>query len=38
MNNIDISQIATLPTKYGTFKIQAFKEGTKNGEGKEPGA
>ena len=26
MNNIDISQIATLPTKYGTFKIQAFKE------------
>jgi GTP cyclohydrolase II len=29
MNNIDISQIATLPTKYGTFKIQAFKEGNK---------
>jgi len=27
MNNIEISQIATLPTKYGTFKIQAFKEG-----------
>jgi len=26
MNNIEISQIATLPTKYGTFKIQAFKE------------
>ncbi len=26
MNNIDISQIATLPTKYGTFNIQAFKE------------
>jgi GTP cyclohydrolase II len=26
MNNIDISQIATLPTKYGTFRIQAFKE------------
>ena len=26
MNNIDISQIATLPTKYGTFKIQAFKD------------
>ena len=26
MNNIDISQIATLPTKHGTFKIQAFKE------------
>lgn len=35
MNTIDISQIATLPTKYGTFNIQAFKEGTKNGEGKE---
>jgi len=35
MNNIDISQIATLPTKYGVFKIQAFKEGTKNCEGKE---
>ncbi len=29
MNNIDISQIATLPTKYGIFKIQAFKEGDK---------
>jgi len=29
MNTIDISQIATLPTKYGTFKIQAFKEGNK---------
>ncbi len=29
MNNIDISQIATLPTKYGTFKIQAFKENEK---------
>ncbi|WP_295417914.1 GTP cyclohydrolase II [Sulfurovum sp.] len=26
MNNIEISQIATLPTKHGTFKIQAFKE------------
>jgi len=26
MNNIEISKIATLPTKYGTFKIQAFKE------------
>ncbi len=26
MNNIDISKIATLPTKYGTFQIQAFKE------------
>ena len=35
MNNIDISQIATLPTKYGTFNIQAFKEGRKNGDGKE---
>ncbi len=29
MNNIDISQIATLPTKYGTFKIKAFKENEK---------
>lgn len=29
MKIIDISQIATLPTKYGTFKIQAFKEGDK---------
>ncbi len=29
MNNIDISQIATLPTQYGTFQIQAFKEGDK---------
>jgi len=26
MNNIEISNIATLPTKHGTFKIQAFKE------------
>lgn len=26
MNIIDISQIATLPTKYATFQIQAFKE------------
>ena len=33
MNNIEISQIATLPTKYGTFKIQAFKElDEKNGK------
>jgi len=29
MNNIDISKIATLPTKYGTFQIQAFKENEK---------
>lgn len=29
MNNIEISQTATLPTTYGTFKIQAFKEGNK---------
>ena len=35
MNNIEISQIATLPTLYGTFKIKAFKELTGNGEGKE---
>jgi len=26
MNNIEISQIATLPTKYCTFNIQAFKD------------
>ena len=26
MNNIEISKIATLPTKYGIFKIQAFKD------------
>jgi GTP cyclohydrolase II len=26
MKNIEISNIATLPTKYGTFNIQAFKE------------
>ena len=30
MNNIEISQVATLPTKYGAFKIQAFKEMTGN--------
>ena len=29
MNSVEISQIATLPTKYGTFKVQAFKEGEK---------
>lgn len=29
MKNIEISQIATLPTKHGTFKIQAFKENEK---------
>ncbi len=29
MNNIEISQIAILPTKYGTFNIQAFKENDK---------
>ena len=26
MQNIDISKIANLPTKYGFFKIQSFKE------------
>ncbi len=26
MKNIEISQIASLPTKHGTFKIQAFKD------------
>ncbi len=29
MKHIDISKIATLPTKYGSFKIQAFKEDEK---------
>ena len=29
MKNIEISQTAALPTKYGTFRIQAFKEGEK---------
>ena len=29
MKHIEISQIANLPTKYGTFKIQAFKENEK---------
>ncbi len=29
MKHIEISQIATLPTKHGTFKIQAFKEDEK---------
>jgi len=26
MKNIEISQIATLPTRHGTFRIQAFKD------------
>ena len=26
MNNIEISQVATLPTRFGTFNIQAFKD------------
>ncbi len=26
MRQVDISQVATLPTQYGIFKIQAFKE------------
>jgi len=29
MKSIDISDVATLPTKHGTFRIQAFKEGEK---------
>jgi len=29
MRQIDISKVAKLPTKYGTFNIQAFKEGGK---------
>jgi len=35
MNNIEISQIATLPTRHGTFKIQAFKELIGSAEEKE---
>ena len=27
--NIDISNIANLPSRFGTFKVQAFKEGIK---------
>lgn len=27
MNRVEISNVAKLPTKYGTFNIQAFKEG-----------
>ncbi|WP_456430870.1 GTP cyclohydrolase II [Nitratifractor sp.] len=27
MKTIEISETATLPTRYGTFRIQAFKEG-----------
>ena len=29
MRQIDISEVAKLPTQYGTFNIQAFKEGDK---------
>ena len=29
MRQIDISKVAKLPTQYGTFNIQAFKEGHK---------
>ena len=29
MNQVKISKVAKLPTKYGTFNIQAFKEGCK---------
>ena len=29
MKKIQISNVATLPTRYGTFKIQAFREGDK---------
>jgi GTP cyclohydrolase II len=34
MQNIDISEVASLPTKYGSFKIQSFKE-TLDGDIKE---
>ncbi|WP_292662505.1 GTP cyclohydrolase II [Nitratifractor sp.] len=29
MKKIEISEVATLPTRYGTFRIQAFREGCK---------
>ena len=29
--NIEISQIANLPSRFGNFKVKAFKEGHKNG-------
>ena len=29
--NVEISDVANLPTKFGNFKIQAFKERTENG-------
>ena len=29
MNKNEISEVANLPTKYGNFKIQAFKDGNK---------
>ncbi|WP_457597672.1 GTP cyclohydrolase II [Hydrogenimonas sp.] len=29
--NVEISEVAQLPTQYGTFKIQAFKEYLENG-------
>ena len=29
MNRIDISTVANLPTKYGEFRVQAFREGCK---------
>jgi len=29
MKSIEVSNVATLPTRYGVFRIQAFKEGEK---------
>ncbi|BBG65057.1 GTP cyclohydrolase II [Hydrogenimonas sp.] len=29
--NVEISEVANLPTRFGTFKIQAFKERTESG-------
>ena len=29
--NIDISQVASLPSRFGNFKVKAFKEPCKNG-------
>ena len=32
MNNIEVSNVAKLPTKHGNFLIQSFKESTEKGE------
>lgn len=32
---VEVSQVATLPTPYGAFKLQAFREWTKNVHGRD---